>query len=55
LAAALAVPLVAIFAGSEPGLTGPMGEGPIRVVGAKGKLPSAEEVIAAAAEVCGRP
>ena len=55
LAAALAVPLVAIFVGSEPGLTGPMGEGPVRVVGGKGTLPSAEEVIAAAAEVFGRP
>ena len=29
LAAALGVPLVAIFAGSKPGLTGPVGRGPI--------------------------
>jgi heptosyltransferase-1 len=29
LAAALGVPLVAIFVGSEPGLTGPVGRGPI--------------------------
>ena len=36
LAAALGVPLVAIFAGSEPGLTGPVGRGPITVLGAEG-------------------
>ena len=35
LAAALGVPLVAIFTASEPGLTGPMGLGPIAVVGGK--------------------
>jgi len=48
LAAALAVPLVAIFVGSEPGLTGPMGAGPMAVVGGKGAPPSAAAVIAAA-------
>ena len=36
LAAALGVPLVAIFAGSKPGLTGPVGRGPIAVLGAQG-------------------
>jgi len=41
------VPLVAIFVGSEPGLTGPMGQGPIAVIGGKGELPSASAVIAA--------
>jgi lipopolysaccharide heptosyltransferase I len=47
LAAALGVPLVAIFVGSEPGLTGPMGAGPIAVVGGKHQLPSVAEVVAA--------
>jgi len=44
LAAALGVPLVAIFLGSEPKLTGPMGQGPIEVLGAKGAPPSVAEV-----------
>jgi heptosyltransferase-1 len=47
LAAALGVPLVAIFVGSEPGLTGPMGRGPIAVVGGKGQVPSVAEVMSA--------
>jgi heptosyltransferase-1 len=44
LAAALGVPLIAIFVGSEPGLTGPVGQGPMEVVGGKGQVPSVEEV-----------
>jgi heptosyltransferase-1 len=48
LAAALGVPLVAIFAGSKPGLTGPVGSGPMTVLGAQGAPPSVEEVVAAA-------
>ena len=47
LAAACSVPLVAIFVGSEPSLTGPMGQGPIALVGGKHKLPSVEDVTAA--------
>jgi heptosyltransferase-1 len=47
LAAALGVPLTAIFVGSEPGLTGPMGSGPIAIVGGKGQAPTAAEVMAA--------
>lgn len=47
LAAAFGVPLVAIFVGSEPSLTGPMGQGPIAVVGGKCKLPSVEQVTVA--------
>jgi heptosyltransferase-1 len=47
LAAALAVPLVAIFVGSEAGLTGPMGAGPITVLGGKANPPTLAEVIAA--------
>ncbi len=44
LAAALSVPLVAIFLGSRPGLTGPVGEGPVAVLGAEGEPPSVEAV-----------
>ncbi len=47
LAAALGVPLVAIFVGSEPGLTGPMGRGPIAVVGGKDARPSVSDVVGA--------
>jgi heptosyltransferase I len=47
LAAALAVPLVGVFVASEPGLTGPMGAGPIAVLGGQGLRPSAREVAAA--------
>jgi heptosyltransferase I len=41
------VPLVGIFVGSEPGLTGPLGQGPIAVVGGKGEGPDATAAIAA--------
>ncbi len=44
LAAALGVPLVAIFTGSDPVLTGPMGSGPMAVVGRRGSAPSLAEV-----------
>jgi len=54
LAAALGVPLVAIFTASEPGLTGPMGAGAIRVLGAKGAAPSVGEVAEAVARL-GKP
>lgn len=47
LAAALGVALVSIFAGSEPTLTQPVGQGPIVVVGAKGAPPSLAETIGA--------
>jgi heptosyltransferase I len=47
LAAALGVPLTAIFVGSEPGLTGPMGAGPIAIVGGKGQVPAVADVMAA--------
>jgi heptosyltransferase-1 len=53
LAAALGVPLVAIFVGSEPGLTGPMGQGPIEIVGGKGQVPSVGDVLAALDRVRG--
>ena len=44
LAAALGVPLVAIFAGSKPSLTGPVGCGPLTVLGAQGVPPSVDDV-----------
>ncbi len=47
LAAALGVPLVAIFTGSKPHLTGPVGSGPLAVLGAQGAPPTADEVIEA--------
>jgi heptosyltransferase-1 len=47
LAGALGVPLVGIFIGSEPSLTGPQGQGPIAVVGGKGELPDPSAVVAA--------
>lgn len=53
LAAALGVPLVAIFSGSRPELTGPVGSGPIEVVGAYGRRPSVDEVAAALARAAG--
>jgi heptosyltransferase I len=53
VAAALGVPLVGIFIGSEPGLTGPLGCGHIAVVGGKGTLPDAAEVLRALDRVAG--
>ena len=51
LAAALGVPLVAIFAGSKPGLTGPVGRGPIAVLGAQGTPPTVAAVADAVANI----
>ena len=53
LAAALGVPLVAIFTGSQPGLTGPVGSGPIAVLGAEGAPPTVDAVIDAVENVAG--
>src|SRR5262245_1452259 len=47
LAGALGVPLVGIFVGSEPDLTGPIGQGPIAVVGGNGAMPDPSAVAAA--------
>jgi heptosyltransferase-1 len=48
LAAALRVPLAAIFIGSDPGLTGPMGQGPVAAVGGgSGEVPPVAKVAAA--------
>jgi heptosyltransferase-1 len=54
LAGALGVPLVGIFVGSEPGLTGPLGQGPIAVIGGKGQRPDATAAIAAVDRIASR-
>jgi heptosyltransferase-1 len=54
IAAALGVPLVAIFVDSEPGLTGPIGGGPIEVVGGKRASSDPAEVLQALDRVVGR-
>jgi len=51
LAAALGVPLVAICTGSRPGLTGPVGSGPIAILGTDGAPPAVDAVIEAVAKV----
>jgi len=51
LAAALGIPLVAIFTGSKPGLTGPVGSGPIAILGTDGALPTVDAVIDAIEKV----
>jgi len=47
LAAALGVPLAAIFVGTEPGQHGPLGAGKIEIVGALGQMPPVSDVRAA--------
>lgn len=47
LAAAMGVPLTAIFTGSEPGLTGPVGTGKVEIIGGKGVVPAVSDVVAA--------
>src|SRR3954466_5964580 len=47
LAAALGVPLVAIFVGTEPGQHGPLGQGKIEILGGLGAMPSVDDVRAA--------
>jgi heptosyltransferase-1 len=51
LAAALGVPLVAIFVASEPRLTGPVGPGAIEIVGANAAAPAVADVLAAVARI----
>lgn len=48
LAAAYGVPLVGIFTASDPGLTGPVGGGPIRILGGVGQYPGFARAIEAA-------
>jgi lipopolysaccharide heptosyltransferase I len=45
LAAALAVPLVAIFTGSNPDMTGPVGSGPRSILGDNGMPPTVDAVL----------
>lgn len=54
VAAALGVPLVAIFIDTEPALYGPMGAGPIETVGGKGAAPGPADVLRALDRVIGR-
>lgn len=51
LAAALSVPLVGIYGVTRPGLTGPIGAGPIAVADGDGRSPAVADVIAAAKRV----
>jgi heptosyltransferase I len=53
LASALGVPLVGIFIGSEPALTGPVGQGPIAVIGGKGEVPGPSAAVAATDRLAG--
>jgi heptosyltransferase-1 len=48
LAAAYAVPLLGIFLATDPKLTGPIGPGPIAILGAKGEYPGFARAIEAA-------
>lgn len=48
LAAAYEVPLIAVFLATDPGLTGPVGNGPIVVLGGKGATPAFAQAIAEA-------
>ncbi|RIK99826.1 MAG: lipopolysaccharide heptosyltransferase I [Proteobacteria bacterium] len=48
LAAAYRVPLIGIFTASDPGLTGPVGAGPIAVLGGVGQYPGFARAIEAA-------
>jgi heptosyltransferase-1 len=52
LAAALGVPLVALFLETEPGQHGPLGAGKIEIVGARGQVPSVGDVQAAVEQIC---
>jgi heptosyltransferase-1 len=51
LAAAFGVPLVAIFTGSNPSLTGPVGSGRITVLGAAGASPPVDTVVDAVVKI----
>jgi hypothetical protein len=53
LAAALSVPLVAIFTASRPDLTGPVGQAPMAVVGGEGEIPTVAKVVAALERIRG--
>jgi heptosyltransferase-1 len=48
LAAAYAVPLIGVFIATDPKLTGPIGPGPIEIVGGKGDYPGYARAVEAA-------
>ncbi len=54
LAVALGVPTVAIFRGSDPALTGPVGAGRVVVCGSRRSTPSLNDVLSAVDEVLDR-
>ncbi len=51
LAAAFAVPLIGIFLASDPKLTGPVGSGPVAVLGGPGQYPGFARVIETASDL----
>lgn len=51
LAAALRVPLVGIYCETLPELTGPVGQGPIGIVGTRGQVPSVDDVMSALVKI----
>jgi len=51
LAAAYAVPLIGIFIATDPQLTGPIGPGPIEIVGSNGDYPGFARAVDAAARL----
>jgi heptosyltransferase-1 len=53
LAAAYRVPLVGIYVATDPGLTGPVGSGLLRVLGGKNGGPSAQQATEAAEQLLG--
>jgi heptosyltransferase-1 len=53
LAAAYRVPLVGIYVATDPGLTGPVGSGPMSVLGGKAGAPEARQAIEAAEGLLG--
>jgi heptosyltransferase-1 len=53
LAAAYRVPVIGIFTASNPGLTGPVGAGPITILGGAGQYPGFARAIEAAAGLLG--
>lgn len=53
LAAAYRVPLIGIFTASDPGLTGPVGAGPIAILGGVGQYPGFARAIEAATALLG--
>lgn len=51
LAAAYAVPLIGVFIATDPKLTGPLGPGPIEIIGGPGDYPGFARAVAAAEQL----